>query len=211
MKIDIVSDVVCPWCIVGFRQLEQALARSSVSAEVHWHPFELNPGMPSEGQNLKEHITQKYGISDEQSLENRQRLTDLGESLGFEFNFSESSRMVNTFKAHQLLHWAGLTSLDAEHNLKMALFKAYFTHGKDINDDSTLIDVCSELQFEASEVRSILQRQAYEADVRTRQKQWTEKGISGVPAMVFNEKYLITGAQGVENYVSIIEQIERES
>ncbi|MCV0428549.1 MAG: DsbA family protein, partial [Roseibium sp.] len=99
LQIDIVSDVVCPWCIVGFRQLEQAIERTGVSAAIKWHPFELNPDMPAEGENLREHIMRKYGSTAEQSEAARDRLTELGNGLGIDFRFSEDMRMVNTFKA----------------------------------------------------------------------------------------------------------------
>lgn len=211
MKIDIVSDVVCPWCIVGYKQLEQALehtfAETQVTADIHWHPFELNPTMPPEGQNLQEHIAQKYGSTKAQSAENRQRLTTLGNSLGFEFNFSDNSRMVNTFKAHQLLHWAGLQSQQHEHELKLALFQAYFTDKRDVSDDNILLAAALSVELDADEALKVLHEEPYASEVRVRQKHWVDQGITGVPAMVFSDKYLVTGAQGVDNYVSVIKQV----
>ena len=210
LKIEIVSDVVCPWCIVGYKQLEQALAQSDVTAEIHWQPFELNPTMPPEGQNLQEHISEKYGSSKEQSDENRKRLTDIGDSLGFEFRFSGDSRMANTFKAHQLLHWAGLKSPEHEHKLKLALFKAYFTDKQHVSDDDVLIEAVSNAGLDSGEALTVLTDQTYATDVRARQKHWTDHGITGVPAMVFRDKYLVTGAQGVENYLAVIKQVIEE-
>ena len=122
LQIDIVSDVVCPWCIVGFKQLEQAIEKTGVSVAIKWHPFELNPDMAGEGENLREHIMRKYGSTVEESQAARDRLTELGKELGFEFQFSDESRMINTFKAHQLIHWAGPQG--QEHPLKMALFES---------------------------------------------------------------------------------------
>ncbi len=210
IKIDIVSDVVCPWCIVGYKQLEQALEQSNITADIHWQPFELNPTMPAEGQNLQEHIAEKYGSTKEQSAENRQRLTSLGESFGFEFNFTDDSRMVNTFKAHQLLHWAGLQSSQHEHKLKLAMFKAYFTEKQHISDDEVLVGIVSSAGFDKDEALKVLQEQTYASEVRSRQQHWTNNGITGVPAMVFRDKYLVTGAQGVDNYVAVVKQVLEE-
>lgn len=211
LKVDIVSDVVCPWCIVGFKQLEKALANSQVEAEIHWHPFELNPAMPPEGQNLQEHITQKYGSTAQQSQENRQRLQELGNTLDFAFQFSDESRMVNTFKAHQLLHWAGLQSAEKEHELKMALFEAYFTDQQDVNDDAVLLACVVVAELDANEAQMVLADARFDTDIRKRQQLWTSRDIKGVPAMVFNEKYLVSGAQGIENYMSVIKQIQEEN
>lgn len=210
LKIDIVSDVVCPWCIVGYKQLEKALVESSIEAEIHWQPFELNPAMPPQGQDLAEHIAQKYGSTPEQSEENRRRLTELGDSLGFNFAYTDKSRMVNTFKAHQLLHWAGLQSVEQEHDLKIALFGAYFTDQQDISNDAVLLASAIVAELDAADAQSVLQDGRFEADVRQRQKLWTDRGITGVPGMVFNEKYLVSGAQGIENYKSVITQIQQE-
>lgn len=207
IKIDIVSDVVCPWCIVGYRQLEQALSQTQTSAQIHWQPFELNPSMPPDGQNLQEHMAEKYGSSKVQSDENRQRLTELGTSLDFKFAFSDDSRMVNTFKAHQLLHWAGLQDETSEHELKLALFQAYFSDQQDVSDDNVLLAAAISVGLDSEQVLKVLQDEPYASDVRVRQKQWVDGGISGVPAMVFSDKFLVTGAQGIENYVSVINQV----
>jgi len=210
IEIDIVSDVVCPWCIVGYQQLARALTETQVSAQIHWQPFELNPAMPEEGQNLQEHMTQKYGSSKAQGEENRQRLIDLGTTLGFQFAFTDKSRMVNTFKAHQLLHWAGMQDVNKEHDLKLALFQANFTDQKDVSDDNVLLAAAISVGLDTEETLKVLQNEPYADDVRRRQKLWVDKGISGVPAMVFSDNYLVTGAQGVENYVSVINQVIAE-
>ncbi len=210
MKIEIVSDVVCPWCVVGYKQLELALAQCNIEAEIYWQPFELNPNMPAEGQDLQEHIVEKYGITKEQSGENRDRLVAVGEPLGIMFNFSSDSRMVNTFKAHQLLHWAGTQSHQKEHQLKLALFQAYFTDQLDLNDDDALLALVENASLDKDAAIEVLNNETYSTPVRERQKTWTDRGISGVPAMVFCEKYLITGAQGVDNYVAILNQITDE-
>lgn len=209
IRVDIVSDVVCPWCIVGLRQLQVAQEATGHEIDIHWHPFELNPQMSNSGQNLREHICEKYGTTVEQSDEARQRLTAIGEDLGFSFQFAEQSRMVNTFKAHQLIHWAN--SQDRAHALKSALFSAYFTEQLDINDSDVLLGVVESIGLHVEEASSVLADGLYQDDVRSEQQIWTSRGISGVPAMVFNDQYLVTGAQGVENYTEILNKIASDA
>lgn len=209
VDVDIVSDVMCPWCIVGYRQLEQALAATGIGARIRWHPFELNPDMPPEGQNTAEHIAEKYGASPEQSAQNRKQLTDLGKSLGFDFNFTPESRIVNSFQAHQLLDFA--LSQGLQHPLKLALFKAHFTDNRDVSDPQVLIDLATSVGIDADAAREVLDSGALVDSVREKQKFWTSRGISGVPSMVFGGKYLVTGAQGAENYAQILRQTLEEA
>jgi predicted DsbA family dithiol-disulfide isomerase len=209
VDVDIVSDVMCPWCIVGYRQLEQALAATGIGARIRWHPFELNPEMPPEGQNTAEHIAEKYGASPEQSAQNRKQLQDLGKSLGFDFNFTPESRIVNSFQAHQLLDFA--LSQGLQHPLKLALFKAHFTDNRDVSDPDVLIDVAGSVGIDADTAREVLDSGALVESVREKQIFWTSRGISGVPSMVFGGKYLVTGAQGAENYAQILRQTLEEA
>lgn len=208
LQVDIVSDVMCPWCIVGFRQLEQALGRVGVGAYVRWHPFELNPGMPPEGQNLREHLEQKYGSTPEQSEQNRNYLVQLGKALGIDFQFSPSSRIVNTFAAHQLLDWA--QEHGVQHPLKLALFKAHFTDARDVSDPETLADIAAEAGLDRKAAAEVLASGSHAAATRTRQQFWTSRGVTGVPAMVFEGKYLLTGAQGAETYAEMLEKLVAE-
>jgi predicted DsbA family dithiol-disulfide isomerase len=205
LHIDIVSDVMCPWCIIGYRQLAQALEASGTEHEIHWHPFELNPQMPLEGQNTREHIIEKYGSTPEQSEQARQQMKGLGDDLGFEFAWSEDSRMYNTFNTHQLLHWADMA--DKKHALKLALFAAHFTDQRDLSSDEVLADIASEIGLDRSEAVAVLDEQRYADDVRGAEQFWQQQGITGVPAVVFDRKHLVTGAQGVDNYTSILAQL----
>ncbi|GAA6192838.1 DsbA family oxidoreductase [Phaeobacter sp. NW0010-22] len=209
VQIDIVSDVVCPWCIVGFKQLDQALSDIGAQANLLWHPFELNPNMPAEGQNLGEHIREKYGSSPEQSQQARAQLTQLGSDLGFAFNFSDDSRIVNTFQAHQLLDWAALQG--RQHVLKLALFSAYFTQEQDVSDSDVLIRCAVSAGLDGDAAQQVLSSGSHAASVREKQQFWTERGISGVPSMVFEGKFLITGAQGVETYTQVLQRVLEES
>ena len=205
LKIDIVSDVVCPWCVIGYRQLAQALRETNTAYEIHWHPFELNPNMPLEGQNLREHVAQKYGSSDKESTESRVRMTEAGEAVGFDFNFNDDIRMYNTFDLHQLLHWAN--GQGRMHDLKQALFTAHFTDNRNISDSAVLADIAAQIGLDRNEAIAVLEDQRFANEVRDSEQWAQEQGIQGVPAVIFNDRHLVTGAQGVDNFKSILKQL----
>lgn len=205
LRIDIVSDVMCPWCIIGYRQLSQALNAAGTDHEIHWHPFELNPNMPPEGQNTREHVAEKYGSTPEQSEQSRQHMKALADDLGFDFEWTKDSRMHNTFNTHQLLHWADM--LGRKHDLKMALFTAHFTDQRNLSDNAVLAEVAAEIGLDRDQAAAVLDDQRFANDVRSAEQFWQQQGITGVPAVVFDRKHLITGAQGVDNYTSILSQL----
>lgn len=214
MKIDFVSDISCPWCVIGLRALDQALARvgSEVSAELHFQPFELNPNMPDEGQDITEHITQKYGISPEQAHANRENIRARGAQLGFKFSAAEEtgggrSRIYNTFDAHRLLHWAALVSPAKQKALKEALFQAYFTDGQSPGSYEVLVRVATEVGLDGAKAQEILDTGAYADDVREREQFYQEQGIHSVPAIIINGKHLISGGQPVEVFEQALRQI----
>ena len=209
LRIDIISDVMCRWCIVGYRQLSAALEATGTAHEIHWHPFELNPDMPPEGQNLREHIMQKYGSSLEESEQSRQHLKTLGSDLGIDFQFSDGSRMHNTFNTHQLLHWAN--TQERMHDLKQALFIAHFTNARDLSDNAVLADIAGEIGLDRTEALAVLDDQRYASQIRQEENFWTKQGIRGVPAVVFDRQHLVTGAQGVDNFTSILKQLAEET
>ncbi len=208
VRIDIVSDLVCPWCIIGFKRLESALAQLApehIVAELHWHPFELNPLMKAQGQNLREHISEKYGSSDEASRSARQTLTELGKELGFEFKFHDETRIYNTRKAHQLLMWSAAN--DNQQTLELALFRAYFSQGRDISDETVLLDVAQSVGIDRQNAQKILNDESWAEAVATTEQQWLEAGIHAVPALIINKKHLISGAQPVENLCQALREI----
>ncbi|MEB8386930.1 DsbA family oxidoreductase [Rhodobacteraceae bacterium KMM 6894] len=205
LRIDIISDVMCPWCIIGYRQLALALEATGTAHEIHWHPFELNPQMPPEGQDGFEHIAEKYGSTRAQSEESRARMTALGTDLGFDFRWSDDFRMHNTYNAHQLLHWADTQG--RKHDLKMALFTAHFTDRRNLSDIAVLADIASEIGLDRAEAMAVLNDQRYADAVRKGEEFWVKQGIQGVPAVVFDRQHLVTGAQGVDNYASILTQL----
>ncbi len=208
IRIDIISDVMCPWCVIGYKGLTQALEQleGELEADIHWQPFELNPNMPEQGQELGEHIAEKYGSTPEQSRENRDHITQFGAKLGFEFNFTEGQRILNTFKAHQLLHWAG-ESTDKQTELKMALLDAYFTKGRDVSNNDVLVQIVGEIGLDADFARKLLDDQVYAGDVRALQEQWRQLGVSAVPSFIIDEKYIISGGQPVEAFVQSLRQM----
>lgn len=209
VQLDVISDVVCPWCIIGYKQVEQALARENVLARLRWHPFELNPHMPPEGQNLREHMAEKYGSTPAQSDKARARLSALGRDLGFAINFTDDSRIVNTFQAHQLLDWA--EGQGRQHPLKLTLFEAYFTHGADVSDPEVLLAAVTAAGLDPAGARAALASGEHIQPTREKQQFWTARGISGVPSMVFAGKYLITGAQGADTYAELLRRCLAEA
>jgi len=208
--IDIVSDVVCPWCIIGFRRLQQAMdeVRDDMKFELRWHPFELNPKMPPGGQNLVEHLNEKYARSDEEARAARDNLTELGASLNFAFNYTDDMRVANTFKAHQLLHWA--REQGAQTALELEFFEVYFTHRKNIDDIEVLVDAVARAGLDEAEAKAVLGDGRYRDTVRDEEQHWLNRGIHAVPAFIINEQYLISGAQDSGVFVDAFQRIEEK-
>lgn len=205
ITVDIVSDVVCPWCIIGYKKLEKAMQQFEGKArfELAWHAFELNPSMPPEGQDISEHMAQKYGATPEQSKANRERLRNAGSELDFEFSYGDKMRMVNTFDAHRLLHWAGETGKQTA--LKLALFKAHFTDRKDVSDHDTLVSVAASVGLDEKRARDLLSTNLFAEEVRATEAEWQDRFITGVPAFIFNKKFMVPGAQETDVFANIIE------
>lgn len=208
LEVDIVSDVVCPWCIIGYRQFQKSLELMAEPPEVivRWHPFELNPQMPEDGQDVAEHLAQKYGTTPEQSTGARERLTTLGDSLGFKFDYSPGMRMVNTFRAHQLLHWGSVQGKQTE--LKLALFEAFFSLRENVNDVDVLVQVAERVGLQAAQARSVLEDERFGSEVRQEQNKWLEHDVHAVPAFVFNHQHMVSGAQEAETFARIITKIQ---
>lgn len=205
LQIDIVSDVMCPWCVIGYRQLASALQATGTPHAIRFHPFELNPDMPPEGQNIREHVAEKYGSTKEQSDASRVRMAQAGAEVGFAFAYTDDMRMHNSFNMHQLLHWADQQGRMLD--LEMALFSAHFTHARALSDHGVLADVAAEIGLDRNEALALLADQRFAADVRRAEQYWVSQGIQSVPAIVFNRRHLVSGAQGVENFTSILHQL----
>ena len=214
LKIDFVSDISCPWCVIGLQALDQALARvgSDITADLHFQPFELNPGMAAQGQDITEHITQKYGITPAQADANRENIRERGAALGFTFSGPNEPgggrhRIYNTFDAHRLLHWAELQGAGKQKALKEALFKAYFTEGQSPASHEVLLRVTAEVGLDAALAREILASDRYADEVREREQFYLNQGVHSVPAVIINERHLISGGQPVEVFEQALRQI----
>lgn len=210
LRIDIVSDVVCPWCIIGYKQVEKALTLlgREIAVETYWHPFELNPHMAPEGEDTAEHIARKYGSTPEQSRANRQRLSDIGESLGFAFNYGDGMRIYNTFNAHKLLTIFGSEcGWRAQTALKMALFKAYFQDRRDVSDVEVLYDIAEEQGMDRAVAAAWIADAPLTESVRAEMAHWTDQNITGVPAIIFDQKYMVPGAQSAETFADVISKV----
>lgn len=210
LRIDIVSDVVCPWCIIGLKQVEQALTLvgQDIAAETYWHPFELNPNMPPEGEDTAEHIARKYGSTPEQSRSNRSRLSDIGNSVGFAFNYGDGMRIYNTFNAHKLLTIFGSErGWRAQTALKMAMFTAYFQDRRDVSDTDVLCDIAETQGMDRAVALAWINDAALTTSVRAEMAHWTDQNITGVPAIIFDQKYMVPGAQNAETFADVIKKV----
>lgn len=206
LRIDFVSDVVCPWCAIGLASLERALerVRGEVSAELHFHPFELNPQLGPEGEDAAAHLMAKYGLDEAQLAVNQARIRERGAELGFVFA-DGPRRIVNTFDAHRLLHWAGMEG--RQHELKRALLRAYFSDGQDVSDHDVLVRIAGEAGQHTDRAREILASGAHAADVRAGEDFFRRAGISGVPAIIIDRKHLISGGQPVAVFERALREI----
>jgi predicted DsbA family dithiol-disulfide isomerase len=216
LTIDFVSDVSCPWCVIGLKALDQALDKVSgdITAEMRFQPFELNPKMGSLGQDITEHIAEKYGMSEAQVNANRENIRARGAQLGFTFSMGDTknggagrSRIYNTFDAHRLLHWAELEDLGKQRALKEALFKAYFTDGQSPASHEVLVQLASAAGLDMARAREILASDAYAKDVREREQHYLGQGIHSVPAIIVNNRHLISGGQPAEVFEQALRQI----
>lgn len=211
LKIDFVSDVSCPWCVIGLKALEQALQRigGDATANIHFQPFELNPQMPPEGQDIAEHIAQKYSSTPEQLALSQESIRARGAALGFTFNLDRRNRIYNTFDAHRLLHWADLEG--RQNALKQELFAAYFTQGRNPSDREVLIEVATSAGLDPNRAREILESGLYAQEVREREQFYGRQGIQAVPSVIVNDRYLIQGGQPVEVFEQTLRKIAAES
>ncbi|MCJ8298820.1 MAG: DsbA family oxidoreductase [Pseudomonadales bacterium] len=207
LKLDIVSDISCPWCIIGYKALQQALARlePDITADISWQPFELNPAMPLEGQDIVEHLTEKYGINTAQIEQNRAMIRERGLALGYTFSNSDGGRIYNTFDAHRLLHWA--KQFGKQSQLKLAFFDLYFKQSGDPSDHQQLLTVVANVGLDIQAASQVLDSAQYEQEVRELQNFYHSQGISSVPAVIINDKHLISGGQPAEVFEKALKEI----
>jgi predicted DsbA family dithiol-disulfide isomerase len=211
MKIDFVSDVACPWCAVGLNALELALQAigPELPAELHVQPFELNPTMSVEGADAAVYLKAKYGLSDAQLAQNRAVIRERGAAVGF--SFGERVHVWNTFDAHRLLHWAGVAGpAGSQRALKHALLQAYHGEGRNPGAEDVLLDLAAQVGLDMAAAREVLQGNRYAAEVRATEAAWHRAGIQSVPAVVINDRHLISGGQPPEVFEKALRQIAAE-
>jgi predicted DsbA family dithiol-disulfide isomerase len=211
MKIDFVSDVACPWCAVGLNSLEIALRAlgDAVPVSLHFQPFELNPTMAAEGADAGDYLRAKYGMSEAQLAQARATIRERGAAVGFAFG--ERSRVWNTFDAHRLLHWAGLQGTDAQRALKHALLQAYHGAGRNPGSHEVLLALARDVGLDAVAAADVLSSGRYADEVRAAEQRWQQAGIQSVPAIVINERHLISGGQPPEVFEKALRQIAAET
>ena len=214
VKIDVVSDVACPWCAVGLGNLEKALQEigEGIEVNVHFHPFELNPDMPEGGQDAIEHLTQKYGISEEQVRANQKNIRERAEEAGFRFHPEGRKRVYNTFDAHRLLHWAHAEASPAgQVKLKRELLNTYFCLAVTLDDKANLLDAVKRAGLDINRAKLILDGNEFTAEVRASEQKYLGLGINSVPSFILNDKYLIQGAQPAQTLEQAIRQVSQEA
>ncbi|AGC77990.1 putative DsbA family dithiol-disulfide isomerase [Nonlabens dokdonensis] len=211
LKIDIISDVVCPWCTIGYKRLEKAIKNLGIEdqIELEWQPFELNPNMPSEGQNLQQHLAEKYGAGPEQHAQMQQQMKAAGAEVDFVFNYNDDMRMSNTFEAHILLEYA--KEFDKQTELKMILTKSFFTNNNDVSDREILKQALQEAELNVEEAFSRLEDKETQKEIRDKQNYWKNLGVNSVPTIVFDRKSAVTGAQPVEVFEKVLQEAINES
>jgi predicted DsbA family dithiol-disulfide isomerase len=210
ITIDFVSDVSCPWCAIGLAGLEQALANAAdeLDAEIRFHPYELNPRMPAGGQNIVEHVAQKYGSTLEESEANRTLLKTRAAEAGFDMAMTADSRIYNTIDAHRLLHWAALQG--RQKALKAALFRSNFTENRDISDHAVLAAAAHAAGLDVSKARDVLASDQYHDEVREVVEHWRANGITSVPSIIFNGLYLVSGGLPAKEFAKILRKVAAE-
>jgi predicted DsbA family dithiol-disulfide isomerase len=207
LHIDFVSDVVCPWCAIGLHSLESALRAldGKVDATIEFHPFEINPTVPTEGEDLYANLARKYGNTREQTKRNQEAIQARGEEIGFAFNMAKRTHYYNTFDAHRLLHWA--EKQGKQQALKKALVSAYFTHGEDVSSHAVLERIAGEVGLDATMAREIISTDRFAKEVREREAYWRNFGIQSVPTLIVNGQYVVQGSQSPEAYAEILQKI----
>ena len=207
IKIDFVSDVSCPWCAIGLQSLQTALDQlgGELDAQLTFQPFELNPQMVAEGEDILEHLSRKYGSTPAQMEAAQDNIRNRGAALGFTFAMDKRSRIYNTFNAHRLLHWAGNEGKQVE--LKKALLKAYFTDGENPSDTAVLVRVAASVGLDAAHAQAILDSDEYAQEVREHERFYQQHGINSVPAIILNDQHLISGGQPPEVFAQALRQV----
>jgi predicted DsbA family dithiol-disulfide isomerase len=209
VRIDIVSDVVCPWCFIGKKRLENAVAmKPDVPVELHWRPYFLNDWIPREGISREQYLTTKFGGVDRYKGI-AQRVAAAAQAEGLTYAMDKISRQPNTLDAHRLIRWAGEIGKAAE--MKQTLMDFYFTQGGDLTDRETLVRAASEAGLDAEKVRADLASDKDVAEIEREAEAAKEAGIQGVPMFIFDGRFAVSGAQAPETLADAIERASQQS
>ena len=210
IKIDIISDVVCPWCAIGYKRLSLAIEELDIKdkVDIKWHPFQLNPDMPREGQNADKYLMKKLSLNEEQLKQKRKSVTKTGKDSGFKFDYFKEMRKLNTFNAHILLDYAKEFGKQTE--LKVRLQEAYFGERKDISNRNVLFKELQAVGLNAKEAIARLDDKVAIKRVEDEEKFWKDRGVSAIPTMVFDEQLVRRGANKVEAYKELLTYLINE-
>lgn len=209
LKIDVVSDIVCPWCAVGLSALLRAIDEvgGDLAYVLRFQPFELNPDLPREGEDIAAHLSRKYGLTEGQLRENTRGLVARAAELDVTIDPQRRTRIYNTFDAHRLLAWAGAQGEAAQFALKQALLRAYHGEGRDIADGEVLAAIAGEAGLEAKDAARVLETDAFADEVRAQERFYRELGITAVPSVIFDDRHLVQGGQPVATFVQALRQL----
>lgn len=205
IKLDILSDPICPWCYIGWTNLGRALeARPEHPLIIEWHPFQLNPEMPEQGVDRRDYMTAKFGGPDG-VLRAYGPVIERAKAAGLALNLDLITRTPNMLNAHRLIHWAGIEGRQTP--VMLALFRAYFTDGRDIGDAATLADIAASAGMDGNVTAALLQGDADRADIAARDANARARGVTGVPCFILANQHVITGAQPTEFWLNVIDEI----
>lgn len=205
IKLDILSDPVCPWCYIGKSNLDRALeANPNHTFEIEWHPFQLNPDMPAEGRDRREYLETKFG-GKARAVEVYARVEEAARDAGLQIDFGAIPRIPNTLNAHRLIHWAGLEGRQTA--VVSALFRAYWTQGRDIGDIATLVAIAGECGLDMAMTERLLGTDADAEDIQARDHHARQRGVSGVPCFIIANQYVVSGAQPPQVWAQVIEEL----
>ncbi len=205
IKLDILSDPICPWCYIGKTKLDRALeARPDHPFEIEWHPFQLNPDMPKAGMDRRRYLESKFGSRD-RAIAVYAQVEEAALEAGLEIDFERMRRTPNTLDAHRVIHWAGLEGRQTP--MVSALFRAYFTQGQDIGDREVLLDLVEEIGLDRDMIRKLIESEADRESIIERDVHARGKGVTGVPTFVVAHRHVVVGAQPAEMWVSVIDEL----
>jgi predicted DsbA family dithiol-disulfide isomerase len=210
LKIDIVSDIACPWCAIGYARLEQAMEalKDEMEFSIQWHAFELNPDPAAKAEPILPALARKYGRSEEEARDNQSQMMGVARELGLNFEKLQERYTRNTFDAHRLVKWAGEQSRQTD--MKMACFDAYFGRAENISDAGVLVSCAESAGLDGSQAQAVLSSDQYADDVRKDEARYQQAGVSAVPAYIINETYLISGAQEPQTLIQAFREIAEE-